>query len=90
MTCTTCGGNGVNAFGFIPLILVFPILGLLINLAFGYKLGEKRVGTVASGAAGLAFAVAAGALATLLRVPEGGVVALWEWLKIGGLPVECC
>ena len=28
----------MNPFGFVPLILVFPILGLLINLAFGRRL----------------------------------------------------
>ncbi|MBI3760427.1 MAG: hypothetical protein HY260_01005 [Chloroflexi bacterium] len=63
----------MSAFGFVPLILLFPILGLLINLAFGYKLGEKWVGIFACGAAASAFGVAVGMLVTLLRVPEGGV-----------------
>jgi len=77
----------MNAFGFVPLILIFPILGLLINLAFGNKLGEKWVGIFACGAAAASFTVAVGILVTLLRVPEGGEVLLWEWLRIGTLEV---
>src|SRR5258707_3219908 len=42
----------------IPLIVFFPVAGLLINLAAGKFLGEKWVGVVASGAAGLAFVIA--------------------------------
>jgi len=40
----------MSPFGFAPLILVFPILGLLVNLAFGYKLDERWVGIFACGA----------------------------------------
>jgi len=77
----------MNAFGFVPLILVFPILGLLINVTVGRNLDEKRIGLVACGAAALSFGVAVLTLATLLRVPEGGEVMLWEWLRIGTLEI---
>ena len=77
----------MNDLWFVPLILLFPILGLLINLAFGRWLSEKGVGIVACSAAAAAFAVAVGALATLLTVPEGGEVLLWEWLRIGTLQI---
>jgi NADH-quinone oxidoreductase subunit L len=77
----------MDDFGFVSLILLFPILGLLINLAFGPRLSEKWVGIVACSAAAAAFAVAVGALATLFRVPEGGEVLLWEWLRIGALQI---
>ncbi|MBE2266687.1 MAG: NADH-quinone oxidoreductase subunit L, partial [Anaerolinea sp.] len=78
----------MNAFGFVPLILIFPILGLLINLNFGRKMNEKWIGVVACGAAALSFGVAVGTLITLLRVPQGGEVVLWEWLRIGTLEVS--
>ncbi|HKZ83922.1 MAG TPA: NADH-quinone oxidoreductase subunit L [Anaerolineae bacterium] len=73
----------MNPFGFVPLILAFPILGLLTNLVFGRKLGEKWIGIFACGAAALSFGVAVGTLATLLNIPEGGEVMLWERLRIG-------
>lgn len=77
----------MNPFGFVPLILLFPLLGLLVNLAFSKKLSERWVGMVASGAAALALAVAAATLAALFRFPEGGQVLLWQWLKIGVLEI---
>ncbi|HLF28029.1 MAG TPA: NADH-quinone oxidoreductase subunit L [Anaerolineae bacterium] len=77
----------MNPFGFVPLILVFPILGLLTNLVFGRKPDEKWIGIVACGAAALSFGVAMGTLATLLNVPEGGEVELWEWLRIGAFEI---
>ena len=77
----------MNDFWFVPLILLFPILGLLINVAFGTRLNEKWAGVVACSAAVAAFAVAVGALATLFRVPESREVLLWEWLRIGTLQI---
>ena len=77
----------MNDLWFVPLILLFPILGLLINVAFGTRLNEKWAGVVACSAAAAAFAVAVGALATLFRVPESREVLLWEWLRIGTLQI---
>jgi NADH-quinone oxidoreductase subunit L len=77
----------LDPFGFVPLIILFPVLGLLVNLAVGNRLGEKRVGVVASIASVLAFTVALGTLVTLLRIPQGGEVLLWKWLKIGALEI---
>ena len=42
-------------FELVPLILAFPLAGLLINAAFGRWLDEKRIGIVASGATAAAF-----------------------------------
>ena len=44
-------------FTLVPLIVFLPVLGLLANIIFGGRLGEKAIGTVASAAAGLAFVV---------------------------------
>lgn len=77
----------MTGFGFVPLILLFPILGLLINFAFGRRLGEKWVGIVACGASGLAFTTALGMLLTFLKSPVGVEIPLWEWLSIGTLQI---
>ncbi len=47
-----------NFASLVPLVIIFPLIGLLINLFLGKNLGEKGVGLVASLAAGMAFAVA--------------------------------
>jgi NADH-quinone oxidoreductase subunit L len=48
-----------NFASLVPLVILFPLAGMLFNLFLGKNLGEKGVGFVASTAAGLAFAVAA-------------------------------
>jgi NADH-quinone oxidoreductase subunit L len=42
----------------VTLVIVFPLIGMVINLFLGRYMGEKLIGAVASIAAGLAFAVA--------------------------------
>ncbi len=48
-----------------PLLVFFPVIGLLINLIFGGRFSEKAIGWIASAASGAAFVVsrAAGVLA---------------------------
>ncbi len=75
-------------FNLIPLIILFPVVGLVINLAFGKKLGEKWVGIVACGAAGLSFVIAVLQLISLQANGfEGVVVPLADWIVIGELRV---
>jgi NADH-quinone oxidoreductase subunit L len=72
----------------IPLIVFFPIAGLLINLAAGKFLGERWVGVVASGAAGLAFVIA---VLQVIGLASNGyapvTVRLADWLVLGDLHV---
>ena len=42
-------------FNLVPLIVFLPVLGLLVNMAFGGRMSEKAIGAVASAASGLAF-----------------------------------
>lgn len=74
-------------FTVVPLILLFPILGLLINLTLGSRRDERWIGRVACSAVAASFAVAVTMLDTLLREPQGGEVMLWEWLRIGTLTI---
>ena len=45
-------------FNLVPLIVVFPLIGMLINIIIGGKLGEKAIGAIASSASGLTVVVA--------------------------------
>src|SRR5579859_7318249 len=72
----------------IPLIVFFPVAGLLINIAAGKFLGERWVGVVASGAAGLAFVIA---VLQAIGLASNGfapvTIHLADWLVIGSLRV---
>ncbi len=75
-------------FSLVPLIVLLPVLGLLINIIFGKRMSETAVGTVASLASGLAFAVSV--LMGVLLWTGGGeahVVPFADWIHIGDLNV---
>jgi NADH-quinone oxidoreductase subunit L len=73
-------------FSLAPLIVFLPVLGLVVNIAFGGRMSEKGIGAVASAASGLAFVVS-----LLLGVAlwttglEAHIVPLAEWIRIGTL-----
>lgn len=69
--------------GLSPWVVFFPLLGILINLLVGKRLSEKGIGTVASLAAGLSFAIAVLLAVGLAGHPEGGVYSLARWLVVG-------
>ncbi len=79
------GGSGL--FSIAPLIIAFPILGLLINLIFGRRSNERFVGIVASSAIGLAFVVAVTQFVALLGQPEGVSVHVADWITIADFSV---
>jgi NADH-quinone oxidoreductase subunit L len=79
------GGEGL--FALAPLLVLFPVLGLLTNLAFGRRLGERFVGVTASLAVALAFGVAALQFVALLGHPEGARVVVADWIGVGDLRV---
>jgi NADH-quinone oxidoreductase subunit L len=82
------GGGGASFFGLAPLVVFFPVAGLLVNLIVGKKLGETWVGLVASGAAGLSFLVAVLQLVSLAHNGgEAQIVPLADWITIGDLSV---
>ena len=68
-------------FSLVPLIVFLPVLGLLINIAFGGKLSEKVIGTIASAAAGLAFLISV--LLGAEKLPKGQVLPWQRPLAIG-------
>ncbi|MBI4314469.1 MAG: NADH-quinone oxidoreductase subunit L [Chloroflexi bacterium] len=75
-------------FTLIPLIIAFPLLGLLINVVAGKRIGDPWAGIIASLAAGAAFVVAVLQLVGLATTGfEPQVVKLADWIVIGQLSV---
>jgi NADH-quinone oxidoreductase subunit L len=85
MVWSEAGTQGVTFFSLAPLLLLFPLLGLLINIAFGGRLQEKQIGWIASGAVGLTFLVSVLQMISLLFHHEGAVIPLADWITIGEL-----
>lgn len=76
-------------FSLIPLVVVFPLLGFLINIIFGGKLSEKAIGTVASTATGLAFVVAVLQIIALAGNHfEPVTITVAEWMHIENLEID--
>ncbi len=75
-----------NFFDLVPLVVIFPLVGLLINLFTGRQLGEHGVAIVAVGASALSLVVAL--LLWVAQVDTGympGVVdapLLTDWINI--------
>mgnify|MGYP006278368805 CR=1 FL=1 len=77
--------HGPQFFALAPLLVFFPVIGLLVNLIFGGRFQEKIIGFVASAASGLSFAVAVLLAVSLYFHPEGAVVPFADWIVIGEL-----
>ena len=77
--------NPEGWFGLAPLIVFFPVIGLLVNILIGERLEERAIGVLASIASGLSFVVAVLLMVALTVQPEGALVPLVEWIHIGGL-----
>jgi NADH-quinone oxidoreductase subunit L len=77
----------MDLFSLAPLVILFPLLGLLINLAFGRRQREAVVGSIASGAVGLAFVISIIQFIALKSHPAGQTIQLLEWIRIGSLDI---
>ncbi|MFQ5615974.1 MAG: NADH-quinone oxidoreductase subunit L [Anaerolineales bacterium] len=75
-------------FSLAPWVVFFPVIGLLTNIVFGKRLGERFIGTVASAASGAAFVVSVLLAIALQSHPEGTTILLADWITIGELHLE--
>lgn len=85
--------DAMNLGGFfylVPLVVIFPLVGMLINIAFGGRMGEKAVGSVACLASGLSFVVAVLLGISLLGHPDGVTISYlnWTWITSGNLNID--
>jgi NADH-quinone oxidoreductase subunit L len=72
---------------FAWLILIFPLLGVLINAFFGRRLGKRAVSWVACAAVGLAFVMAVMILIAVAG-SEGEERVLFRWISAGAFQVD--
>jgi NADH-quinone oxidoreductase subunit L len=78
-------------FEYSWLILLFPILGVLINTIFGLRLKGNGPGIMASAAVGLAFAVSIKLFFDVLQLPADQRLIenkLFTWIATAGLSTE--
>ena len=69
-------------------LLVFPLVGLLLNLTIGRKLNERTVGVLASCATAGAFVVAVLQVFALVSNDfQPNIVLLADWINIGTLNI---
>ena len=74
-------------FHLVPWIVFFPILGVLLNILFGKRLGERGIALIACGATVGALVVAALQWLSLQSHHEGAIVLLGDWISIGSLHI---
>jgi len=70
--------DAANTGGFfylVPFVVFFPLIGLLINMLIGGKLGEKAIGAIACFASGFSFVIAVLLGIALIGKPEGLVLS---------------
>ena len=77
-------------FPALALILLFPLIGVVFNMFFGFRSGRGVVNVVGPGVMFAAFAVATWAFFTLLKLPPGSALGapLWGWIEGGPFHVE--
>lgn len=75
-------------FGLAPLALLFPAVGLLLNLAFGRRWREPLPGVVASLAAGASFLVSLLLMISYVRQPGAALIPLVQWIHVADLQVN--
>ncbi len=80
--------NSQQFFYLVPFVVLCPVIGLLVNIAFGKWFGEKVIGAVACLASGLAFVVAVLLGIALTGQPEGMTLPYLHWINIGSLQLQ--
>ena len=75
-------------FFLVPWIVYFPVIGLLINLFFGRRLGERGVAIVAVLGSGLPFIVSVLLAYSLGLHPEPVRWMVAQWIHIGNLQLD--
>lgn len=82
-------------YHYIVLVVLFPVLGVLINGILGSiiqkKFGEKFVGVIGSSVIGISFLISVAIFFSMLGEPESSrshIVEVYRWIAAGGLTVN--
>jgi NADH-quinone oxidoreductase subunit L len=70
-------------FTLVPLVIIFPFLGIVISLVFGKMMKQMVVGSIASIASGLAFVVTLFLLSAELSYGQPVNVHVIDWITVG-------
>jgi NADH-quinone oxidoreductase subunit L len=76
------------AFSLVPWVIFFPLAGILLNLLFGRRWGEKMTALTACLASGGSFVISVLLMLALVSHPEGTTITLLEWINTGALQVN--
>lgn len=77
-----------GTLGLVPWVVFLPVIGLVINLLIGKRLGEAGSGLIAVLASGGAFVVSVLLALWLTANPEGASVPFLQWINIEALNVN--
>ncbi len=77
-----------STFSLVPLVVLLPVLGILLNWLFGKHLGEKGIGGIASLAAGGSFVVSVMLALALVQNHGGAQVPLFTWISVGSVDLS--
>jgi NADH-quinone oxidoreductase subunit L len=80
--------NTNPVFGLVPLVVLIPIIGLVLNLLVGKRLGEIGAGALASLAVAGSFGIAVALAIGLQSQPDGATVQFLQWIHIGSFQVD--
>lgn len=75
----------------IRLILIFPLMGFLLNIFFGRRLGNKTASFLSPVVILLSFVVASFGFFKLINMPEGHRVIIdnvYTWINVGDLKLD--
>ena len=75
-------------FSLVPWVVFLPLIGLVLNLLLGKRLGEKGIGLIASLATAAAFVVAVLLGLALLQSHEGATVPFATWIHVGDFNLD--
>ncbi len=85
MEASTLSSAAAQIAPLAPWVLAAPLIGLLINLVIGKRIGEVGIGLTASLATAASFVLAAMMTVLLLPEPEAVRVVLADWINVGSL-----
>ena len=75
-------------FALVPWIVFFPLVGLLVNLVLGKRLGELVIAIVASLASGSAFVVSVLLAIAIYGADQAEIVPFADCINIGELQIR--
>ena len=80
----------VSAESWLRWIPLLPLLGAVLHVAVGYRVGRRATGVLACSVVGVSFLLALRAFSALVSAPEGAVLAddVYRWIAVAGFNID--